>query len=97
MLLVAASGAAQFFPGMLLAFFDRRPSASSIAAGLIGSLLFLCWTTAVKLPVIAGVNVGLVAMVLNFAVVGLVNLAGLTLYSRRKLTIGKTLYTDARE
>jgi hypothetical protein len=47
--------------------------------------------------VIAGVNVGLVAMALNFAVVGLVNLAGLTLYSRRKLTIGKTLYTDARE
>jgi solute:Na+ symporter, SSS family len=97
MLLVAASGAAQFFPGMLLAFFDRRPSASSIAAGLIGSLLFLCWTTAVKLPVIAGVNVGLVAMALNFAVVGLVSLAGLTFGSRRKLTIGKTFYTGARE
>ncbi|HKB90475.1 MAG TPA: hypothetical protein VKC60_08160 [Opitutaceae bacterium] len=97
MLLVATSGAAQFFPGVLLSFFDRRPSASSIAAGLIGSLLFLCWTTAVKLPVIAGVNVGLVAMALNFAVVGLVSLAGLKFRSRRKLTDGKIFYTDVRE
>jgi hypothetical protein len=32
MLLVATNGAAQFFPGGLLAFFDRRPSASGIAA-----------------------------------------------------------------
>jgi solute:Na+ symporter, SSS family len=76
MLLVAANRAAQFFPGVLLTFFDRRPSAS-IAVGLIGSLVFLCWTTAVRLPVIAGVNVGLVAIALNFAIVGWVSLAGL--------------------
>ena len=38
------------------------------------SLLFLCWTAAVKLPLISGINVGLVALVLNFAVVGLINL-----------------------
>jgi SSS family solute:Na+ symporter len=86
MLLVATNGAAQFFPGILLAFFDRRPSASSIAAGLMVSLFFLCWATAVKLPVIAGVNVGLVAMALNFAVLGLVSLARLTFSSRQKLT-----------
>ncbi len=84
MLLVATSGAAQFFPGVLLTFFDRRPSASGIAAGLIGSLLFLCWTTTVRLPVIVGVNVGLVAMALNFAVVGSVSLAGLTFRSRTR-------------
>jgi hypothetical protein len=40
------------------------------------SLLFLCWTAAVKLPLISGINVGLVALVLNFAVVGLINLTG---------------------
>ena len=81
---------------LLVAFFDRRPSASGIAAGLISSLLFLCWTTAVKLPVIAGVNVGLVAMALTFAVVGLASFAGLEFCNRRKLTNGKTFYTDAR-
>ena len=97
MLLVATSGAAQFFPGVLLTFFDRRPSASGIAAGLIGSLLFLCWTTTVRLPVIVGVNVGLVAMALNFAVVGLVSLAGLTFRSRRKLSNGGTFSANARE
>jgi hypothetical protein len=38
------------------------------------SLLFLCWTAAVKLPLISGINVGLVALVLNFAMVGLIGL-----------------------
>jgi SSS family solute:Na+ symporter len=83
MLLVAANGAAQFFPGVLFTFFDRRPPATSIAAGLIGSLLFLCWMTALRLPVIAGVNIGLVAMALNFVIVGLVSLAGLIFRRRR--------------
>ena len=93
MLLVAA----QFFPGVLMTFFDRRPSATSIAAGLIGSLLFLCWMAAARLPVIAGVNIGLLAMALNFAVVGLLSLAGLIFRRRRKLTDGKTFYANARE
>jgi SSS family solute:Na+ symporter len=75
MLLIAANGAAQFFPGILLSFSSRRPSALSIGIGLVVSLLFLCWTAAVKLPLISGVNVGLLALVLNFAVVGLIALA----------------------
>jgi solute:Na+ symporter, SSS family len=75
MLLVAANGAAQFLPGILLSFCNRRPTALSIGAGLVVSLLFLCWTAAVKLPLISGINVGLLAMVLNFAVVGLITLA----------------------
>src|SRR6266481_4686565 len=74
MLLLAANGAAQFLPGILLSFSDRRPSALSIDAALVVSLLFLCWTAAVKLPLISGVNVGLVALVLNFATVGLITL-----------------------
>jgi hypothetical protein len=74
MLLVAANGAAQFLPGILLSFSNRRPSALSIGIGLV-SLLFLCWTAAVKLPLISGINVGLLALVLNFAVVGLITLA----------------------
>jgi SSS family solute:Na+ symporter len=74
MLLVAANGAAQFLPGILLSFSARRPSALSIGAALVVSLLFLCWTAAVKLPLISGVNVGFVALVLNFAVVGLITL-----------------------
>ena len=39
------------------------------------SLLFLCWTAAVNLPLISGINVGLVALVLNFALVRLITLA----------------------
>jgi hypothetical protein len=39
------------------------------------SLLFLCWTATVKLPLISGINVGLLALVLNFATVGLITLA----------------------
>jgi solute:Na+ symporter, SSS family len=74
MLLVAANGAAQFLPGILLSFSHRRPSALSIGSGLVVSLLFLCWTAAVKLPPISGINVGLVALVLNFAMVGLITL-----------------------
>jgi hypothetical protein len=46
---------------------------------------------------VAGVNVGLVAMALNFAVVGLASLAGLTFRTRRKLTDGNNFYTDVRE
>jgi hypothetical protein len=42
---------------------------------LVVSLLFLGWTAAVKLPLISGVNVGLVALGLNFALVGLITLA----------------------
>jgi solute:Na+ symporter, SSS family len=75
MLLVAANGAAQFLPGILLSFSSRRPSALSIGAGLMVSLLFLSWTAAVKLPLISGINVGLLALMLNFAVVGLITLA----------------------
>jgi hypothetical protein len=41
---------------------------------LVVSLLFLGWTAAVKLPLISGVNVGLVALGLNFALVGLITL-----------------------
>jgi hypothetical protein len=40
MLLVAANGAAQFLPGILLSFSNRRPSALSIGIGLMVSLLF---------------------------------------------------------
>jgi solute:Na+ symporter, SSS family len=75
MLLIAANGAAQFFPGILLSFSSRRPSALSIGSGLVVSLVFLCWTAAVKLPLISGINVGLLALMLNFAVVGLITLA----------------------
>ncbi len=39
------------------------------------SLLFLCWTATVKLPLISGINVGLLALVFNFATVGLITLA----------------------
>src|SRR5260221_14342733 len=74
MLLVVASGAAQFLPGILLSFSDRRPSALCIGRGLVVSLLFLCWTAAVKLSLLFGINVGLVALMLNFAMVGLIAL-----------------------
>ena len=87
MLLVAASGAAQFLPGILLSFSNRRPSALSIGAALVVSLLFLCWTAVVKLPLISGINVGLVALGLNFAMVGLITLTsqfGQRLFSYRR-------------
>jgi solute:Na+ symporter, SSS family len=75
MLLVATNGATQFLPGVLLSFHARRPSAFGIGTGLVVSLLFLCWTATLKLSVISGINVGLVALALNFLVVGLVTLA----------------------
>jgi solute:Na+ symporter, SSS family len=75
MLLVATNGATQFLPGVLLSFGNRRPTALGIGAGLVVSLLFLSWTAAVQLPVILGLNVGLVALALNFIVVGVVTLA----------------------
>jgi solute:Na+ symporter, SSS family len=74
MLLVATNGATQFLPGIVLSFHARRPSAFGIGTGLVVSLLFLCWTSTVKLSVISGINVGLVALALNFLVVGIVTL-----------------------
>jgi len=75
MLLVATNGATQFLPGILLSFRSRRPPALSIGTGLVVSLLFLCWTAAIRLPVVSGINVGLAALLLNFLVVGVVTLA----------------------
>jgi solute:Na+ symporter, SSS family len=74
MLLVATNGATQFLPGIVLSFHTRRPSAFGIGTGLVVSLLFLCWTSTVKLSVISGINVGLVALALNFLFVGIVTL-----------------------
>ncbi len=51
---------------------DHQLSVFGVA--LVVSLLFLCWTAAVKLPLISGINVGLVALLLNFAMVGLITL-----------------------
>jgi hypothetical protein len=41
---------------------------------LVVSLLFLGWASAVKLPLISGINVGLVALGPNFATVGFITL-----------------------
>jgi solute:Na+ symporter, SSS family len=75
LLLLYYNGITQFAPGVFAAFLRRRPRAPAVGAGIAAGL-------GVAVPLAAfnitpwGINVGLVGLAANIAVLGLVSLAG---------------------
>ncbi len=70
LLLIGYSGVTQFFPGVLMALASRRPSAFAIACGIVAGIAVVVSASALAMPTLGGLNVGLVALVVNAAVVG---------------------------
>ena len=73
LLLIAYSGITQLFVGVALSFLPtpRRPAAPSVGAGILTGIAVLVWAAARGVAITGGLNVGLVALAANAAVVGL--------------------------
>ena len=71
LLLIGYNGITQLFPGVVLALRDRRPPAHAVAAGLIAGIVVLIYGTARGIGVVYGVNIGLVALIINVVVLGI--------------------------
>ncbi|HXW51226.1 MAG TPA: sodium:solute symporter family protein [Candidatus Acidoferrales bacterium] len=65
LLLLAYNGVAQFFPGTVLAFAWKRTTALGVGSGIVAGLLVLILLSRLELATLDGVNVGLVALVVN--------------------------------
>jgi len=72
LLLIAYNGITQLFPGVALSFARVRPSAAGIAAGIVTGIALLAAFALRGTSVIAGINVGLVALALNAVIAVLV-------------------------
>ena len=56
---------------MALSFLPRRPAALSVGSGILTGILVLAWAAYKGVAVLGGLNLGLVALGANAAVVGL--------------------------
>lgn len=65
LLLVAYNGMTQVFPGFVLSVRKRPPTACSVGIGIIIGLMLLIVFAILKMSVVFGVNVGLVAVLAN--------------------------------
>jgi SSS family solute:Na+ symporter len=82
LLLISYNGITQLFPGVVLSFARVRPSALAVAAGIITGIAALAIFALYGISIVGGINVGLVALALNFAVVGTIGYALRTDVSR---------------
>ena len=71
LLLIAYTGISQLFPGVAMSFLVRRPSALGVGLGILAGLLVLGGAAVGKMSMIAGLNVGLLALVANGVTIGL--------------------------
>jgi SSS family solute:Na+ symporter len=69
LLLIAYNGITQLFPGVALSFRARRPAALSIGLGILTGLVILIWAACGGVTLLAGINIGLLALGANFVVV----------------------------
>jgi SSS family solute:Na+ symporter len=72
LLLIAYNGITQLFPGVVLSFARVRPAPAGVAAGIVTGIAALAAFALAHLGVVGGINVGMVALALNFAVTILV-------------------------
>jgi SSS family solute:Na+ symporter len=72
LLLIGYNGITQLFPGVMLGLGARRPPALAVAAGILAGLVALIWFAATGTSAIAGINIGLVALAINVAVLAVV-------------------------
>ena len=68
LLLISYNGITQLFPGVVLSFARVRPSAAGVAAGIIAGIAALAAFALTGTSIIGGVNSGIVALALNFAI-----------------------------
>ncbi len=69
LLLIGYSGVTQFFPGVVLALGARRPRAAAIGTGIVAGIAVVAGAAALGMPTIAGLNVGLFALLANVVAV----------------------------
>jgi SSS family solute:Na+ symporter len=68
LLLISYNGITQLFPGAVLSFARVRPSPAGVAAGIVAGIVALAAFAFTGTTIVAGLNIGLVALALNFAV-----------------------------
>ncbi len=75
LLLIAYNGITQLFPGVILSLSRTRPNALGVASGIVVGIGTLALLALAGKSTILGLNVGLVALVLNFIVTAVVGYA----------------------
>ncbi len=70
LLLISYNGITQLFPGVILSFAPVRPSALGVAAGIVTGIAALAAFALAGVTIVGGINIGIVALALNFAVAG---------------------------
>lgn len=68
LLLISYNGITQLFPGAVLSFARVRPSPAGVAAGILTGIAALAIFALRGETIVAGINIGMVALALNFAV-----------------------------
>jgi SSS family solute:Na+ symporter len=74
--LLGSAGVAQFFPGVVLGLFSRRVTTSGVFAGMVAGISIVVFLMLTGRDPCYGLNAGLIALCLNFAVTAVVS--GLT-------------------
>ena len=74
LLLIGYNGITQLFPGVVLGVARRRPPAFAVGAGIIAGVIVLIVFAIAGTGQLSGINIGLVALVVNIAVVALASL-----------------------
>ncbi len=68
LLLISYNGITQLFPGVVLSFARVRPRAAGVGAGIVSGIAALAAFAVAGISIVGGINVGIVALALNFIV-----------------------------
>ncbi len=68
LLLISYNGITQLFPGVVLSFLARKPAAASVGTGIAAGIGVLTWAAVQDVKIVGGLNLGLVALASNVAV-----------------------------
>ena len=69
LLLIGYSGVTQFFPGVVLALGAQRPRAAAIGTGIVVGITVVAGAATLGMSTIAGLNIGLFALLANVATI----------------------------
>jgi SSS family solute:Na+ symporter len=79
LLLISYNGITQLFPGVVLSFLPERPTAAGVSAGILAGIAVLAGCAIVSKSILWGINIGIVALAVNFGVTIVVGYALRTL------------------
>lgn len=74
LLLIVYNGMAQFVPGFAAAFWWRRATSWGVAAGIAVGIAIAILAVTAQVPILFGINIGLIALAANAAVMSIVSL-----------------------